>query len=101
MENPVPVNWDHVENAITAKMKQEGISRPEAIDELLAGAEKGAQRAEAEITLAKDALSRAKTEEETEALNAVIIRESDFAARERERTIFFKEAAKLEAKKQP
>ncbi len=65
----------------------------------LAGAEKGARRAEKEVTLAQDALTRAKTEEEVSKQESIIARESRYASLEREQIALLNVIAKEDAKK--
>jgi hypothetical protein len=94
------VTREQVEGQITAKMQQLGIERPEAIEELLAGAEKGAAKAEKAVTLAQDALTREKNEGEQNRLKGIIASEGRFASLERDLIAFLKEIAKEDAKKQ-
>ena len=67
---------------------------------MLAGAEKGAGRAEREVTLARDALARAKTEEEIKKLEGKIASEGRFASLERDRVAMLKQLTKEDEKKQ-
>lgn len=89
---------DQIEGQITAKMQHKGLTRQQAIGELLGDAEKGAQRAEREVTLATDAMTRAKTEVEINKLKGTIASEGRFASLERDRIAVLKEIVKEEKK---
>ena len=86
-----------IEGQITAKEKK-GITRAQAIEELLKGAEKGAGKAEKEVTLAQDALLRETDEAKRKELGKLIAREGRFASNERRSAVILKQ---IQGEEQP
>jgi hypothetical protein len=88
------ITREQIEGQITAKMEQHGIPRPEAIEELLDGAKKGAGRAEKEVMDAQFALAQAQTDDEIDNLMKKIESEGRYASLENDRIAWLKHIAK-------
>lgn len=94
------VTREQIEGQITAKMQQKSLTRQQAIAELLAGAKKGAGRAEKDVTLAQDALRTEKDQAKVAELKKTIEREGRNASNENQRVALLKQIIEDEKQKQ-